>query len=406
MKILLVSSLYGTDGGGAGLITEYLAQGLKEAAHQVSVAILGLNHRYSVTEENSIRVYRFRPANLYPLAEKDKHSAWQKGLWQILDVYNAHSARVMRSILGKESPDIVHIHKMRGFSGSVWSTTTSMFPGRVIQTCHDYESMSPDGLLRGSIGRMALSKKWPVRGYQLIRARLSAGVTTVTSPSKFTLQRIQDSGLFPNAQGRVVANTHGWSKEELESFHKHPCVAGERKIRFLFLGRLEKEKGIRELCKAFLQAYELHKGMELEIAGWGSLEKELQKEYDGHPGIKFLGTIWDQSKRDALCNSTVVIVPSQVDEVFGLVTVEAYAFGKPVIATRVGGLPELVRHGETGWLVEPGDVDALARQLYTVATMDPLSLARMGQTCREYSFRFSMESVLKEYLDLYEGLLK
>ena len=57
---------------------------------------------------------------------------------------------------------------MRGFSGAVWSVSSELFPGRVIQTCHDYENMSPDGLLRGSIGKMALQK-------QVSRAWLSTG---------------------------------------------------------------------------------------------------------------------------------------------------------------------------------------------------------------------------------------
>ena len=405
MKITIISSLYGVNGGGAGLIAQHIARGLHDLGHQVSVVTLGGSHRYSFTEENGVNVYRFQPFNLYTLEEKDTRSRWQKIAWQILDTYNVHAARVLRTILKKESPEIIHIHKMRGFSGSVWSVAAKLLPGQVIQTCHDYESMSPEGLLRGSIGRMALEKNWPIRGYQLIRAKLSKGVSILTAPSRFTLRRILESGLFPRAQGKVVANTHGWTQQELQYMDLSEGQLPTNNFRFLFLGRLEEEKGIHELCKAFLQAFSFNPQIELNIAGWGTLESEVRQIYGNHPSINFLGRVQGISKMDALRNATIVAVPSLVDEVFGMVTVEAYAFGKPVIASNVGGLPELVRHDETGWLVEAGNVKLLAQCMLAVAKLDVSALAKMSQACKEFSFQFSMEKILAEYLGLYEQLV-
>lgn len=406
MKVMIVSSLYGVNGGGAGVIAHHIAHGLAETGHQISAITTGRLQGYSATEEQGIKVYRFQPANLYPLEEKDQHPFWQKLIWQLLDVYNFHSAGIFQRILTNETPDIIHIHKMRGLSGAVWSVASCLFPGRVIQTCHDYESMSPDGLMRGSIGRMALHKQWPVRGYQLIRARLSEGISVVTAPSAFALKRITDSGLFPFAQPKIIANTHGWSQDELKSIYEGTTGFSGNEVRFLFLGRLEREKGIVELCEAFLRALDLHHSMQLDIAGWGLLESELREKYGKYPGINFLGEITGKAKEDALRNTTVVVVPSLVDEVFGIVTVEAFAFGKPVIASNVGGLPELVRQGETGWLVEAGDVRALAEQLQSVAKINPLLLAKISQNCREYSIEFSLEKVLREYLDTYNQLIE
>ena len=405
MRILLISSLYGVTGGGAGLTVSYLAHGLAAAGNQVAVLTLGESSRYTEMEEQGIHFYRLRTANIYPFERKNTEPLWKRIIWQFVDMYNFLNVKTLRKILIRESPEIIHIHKMRGFSGSVWAVAAKLMPGRVIQTCHDYESMSPEGLLQGSIGRMALEKKWPLRGYQLLRARFSAGVSIVTAPSRFTLQRIRDSGLFPLAQGQVIANTHGWSHEELPSFGDPDAAPSSQGVRFLFLGRLEREKGVRELCEAFLQAFNSHPHMELDVAGWGTLESELRDIYGSHPSIHFLGMVQGKSKMDALRNATVVIIPSLVDEVFGLVTVEAYAFGKPVIASDVGGLPELVRHGETGWLVEPGDIRSLVDRILSVATMDPSELEKMSKTCKDFSYQFSMERVLAEYFGLYEKLL-
>jgi glycosyltransferase involved in cell wall biosynthesis len=406
MKVMIVSSLYGLNGGGAGIIAYNIAHGLAKTGHQISVVTIGGTRHYSLTEDQDVRIIRFQPINLYPFEEKDLHPPWQKFIWQLLDIYNFHCAGVYRKILVNEAPDIVHIHKMRGFSSAIWSVSLQMFPERVVQTCHDYESMSPDGLLRGAIGRMALHRQWPVRGYQLIRGRLSAGVSVVTAPSTFTLRRIIDSGLFPFAKSKVVVNTHGWSQDQLRSIHERTSSLSGNGVRFLFLGRLESEKGIVELCEAFSQAFDKHPSMILDIAGWGALDNYLRREYGNHPGINFLGTIDGKMKEDVLHQAAVVVVPSLVDEVFGLVTVEAFAFGKPVIATNVGGLPELVSHGETGWLIEAGNVQALVQHLELVAKINPVLLKKMSQNCKEYSYEFAVERVLNQYLDIYDQLIK
>ena len=87
--------------------------------HQVSVITTGRVQGYFVAEEQGIKVYRFQPANLYQLEEKDQQTTWLKLIWQLLDFYNFHSAGVLQRIMTNETPDIIHVHKMRGFSGTV-----------------------------------------------------------------------------------------------------------------------------------------------------------------------------------------------------------------------------------------------------------------------------------------------
>lgn len=406
MKILLISSLYGIAGGGAGLAVSRLARGLSALGNEVVIVTLGGSRRWEETEDDGLRIYRFQPMNLYPLSGKDARPAWQKFFWQSIDVYNPHSAAVLQGIIRRESPDIIHVHKMRGFSGAVWQIASQMHPGRVIQTCHDYESMSPDGLLRGSIGAMALERRWPVRGYQLIRARLSAGVSVVASPSAHTLERVAESGLFPRARREVVPNTHGWSSDELKSVAEIPDQRRYEGGDFLFLGRLEREKGVVELCEAFLQAFARRPSIRLSIAGWGTMEHELSEAFGQHPAIQFLGVIDGSTKNEALSRATALIVPSLVEEVFGLVAVEAFAFGVPVIASSTGGLASLVRHGETGWQVDPGDVPALAERMTTAATLDQARWAAMSRTCREYAREFTVEMISNRYFELFNEMLK
>lgn len=401
MKIMLISSLYGAQGGGSGVIASHLARGLLQAGHAVSVVTLGVSGKYAVSDENGIRIYRFRPMNLYPLEEKDTHPVWQKAIWQAVDIYNAHAARVLREILLKEKPDIVHINKMRGFSGAVWKVATDMFPGRVVQTCHDYESMSPDGLLRGRIGRMALEKRWPIRGYQLIRATLSRGISFVTAPSQFTLERIKASGLFPAAKFAVIPNTHGWSNADLEKIQSK--VRGDKSIiRFLYLGRLEPEKGITTLCEAFLAVHRANSNVHLDIVGSGSLETVLRRKYANQSVITFHGMLNGDSKMDVLSNATVMVVPSQVDEVFGISAIEALAYGKPVIASRVGGLPEVIVDGETGWLIRAGDKDGLEAAIIQAVNLSHQDRIRISENCLQAARNYALEDILHRYVVVYK----
>ena len=86
--------------------------------------------------------------------------------------------------------------------------------------------------------------------------------------------------------------------------------------------------------------------------------------------------------------------------------IEAMAAGKPVVATRVGGVPELVQEAETGFLVKVGDVQALAERLARLLA-DPALRRRMGQRAREVAWeRFSRERIARAYYALYQKVLQ
>ena len=172
MKVSVVTSVYGLTGGGAGIATEQIAKGMSERNWEVVVVTIGNNKEISHELEDEISVYRFYPKNLYSLQDKDSHPKWEKAIWQLVDIYNPDTGRILEKIIAAEKPDIIHIHKMRGLSGSVWTVSTSHCPGRVVQTCHDFESISPEGTLQGKIGQWVLERRWPIRGYQLVWAHL------------------------------------------------------------------------------------------------------------------------------------------------------------------------------------------------------------------------------------------
>ena len=106
-------------------------------------------------------------------------------------------------------------------------------------------------------------------------------------------------------------------------------------------------------------------------------------------------------KSDLLAAADALVVPTISQEVFGIVIVEAYAHGTPVLASTTGGIPEIVREGETGFLVEPGDVDRLAEKLVWAADHNAV-LRGMRPACLAVARAYTEEAVTAAYLAVYD----
>jgi glycosyltransferase involved in cell wall biosynthesis len=399
MKIVILSSLYGVSGGGAGLVAEQLARGMADRGHEIVVITTKISRGWEISAENGIKIYRCLPLNFYPLQERDEHHALIKVLWQLIDIYNFHAARTLKKILAAEKPDVIHIHKMRGFSSAAWVVASAQCPRRVIQTLHDYESMSPQGTLEGRLGRWAMERRLPFRMYQHLRGWLSRGVTILTAPSRYTLDTVFNAGIFPGSRPIVIPNFHAWTRAEL-ALREQTAAPRSGALKFLFIGRLEPEKGLRELLQAFAQISDQCPGAELIIAGWGSLEAEALSACAINSQIKFVGKVIDQAKDDLFSEIDLVVLPSTWAENSPLVILEAFAHGKPLIVSNIGGLPEFVEQERTGWLVPTGDVSALAESLLYAARHPDLVRAMIAE-CFQRVRDFSQERVFDQYEQAY-----
>jgi glycosyltransferase involved in cell wall biosynthesis len=153
----------------------------------------------------------------------------------------------------------------------------------------------------------------------------------------------------------------------------------------LYAGRLSPEKGIEELAIACA-------GLELTVVGDGPLRPLV-------PGA--LGFVSSGELSRHYARAAVVVCPSR-SEGFGIVCAEAMAHAKPVVATAVGGLAELIRHEETGLLVEPGDATALRAAIVRLLA-DPLLRRRLGTAARaDVEARFAWPVVTAATVEVYE----
>lgn len=165
----------------------------------------------------------------------------------------------------------------------------------------------------------------------------------------------------------------------------------------LYLGRLSAEKGVRTLLQAHAGS-----GWPLLVAGTGPLADVLQAQY---PEARFLGHLTGQALQEAIDRASVVVVPSEWYENCPMSVLEAMAHGKPVVASRMGGLPELVADGETGLLFQSGDVAELRAHLERLMA-DPAQRTQMGRRARQRAEdEFSIVGHNARLLDLYHSLL-
>jgi glycosyltransferase involved in cell wall biosynthesis len=171
-----------------------------------------------------------------------------------------------------------------------------------------------------------------------------------------------------------------------------------------FVGWLLPIKGPMHLLRAMASVWIEHPGVTLVVVGKGDLDVDLRAEAlqlnaDGR--IKFLG--WRDDIDEIMQIFDVLVLPS-LNEGMGRVLVEAMAAGKPVIASNIGGIPDLVKHGHTGILVPPADEANLAGAIVRLVS-NPKEARRMGELARIHSQRFSLETMIEKIDAIYDDLI-
>jgi glycosyltransferase involved in cell wall biosynthesis len=208
-----------------------------------------------------------------------------------------------------------------------------------------------------------------------------------------------------------LAETEGFDEQAFEIVHYGiaardgvtPYVG--REPRLLCIGRLIPIKGHLVLLRSLAQAREQVPMVVLDVAGRGPLEpalKSFARELGIADAVRFLGFVSPIQK--AVEEAAIVVVPS-LGEGFGMVALEAMERARPVIASSVGGLPEIVADGETGLVVEPGDAEELAEAIVALAS-DLDRAAAMGRAGRERALReFTPEQSADRIEELYRAAL-
>jgi glycogen(starch) synthase len=175
------------------------------------------------------------------------------------------------------------------------------------------------------------------------------------------------------------------------------------------VGRIIAEKGFDLAIAAFASIATRFPRAKLIIAGDGPERERLERQVHDQgitERVDFLGWVPPEQMPTVVAGASVVVVPSRWQEAFGLVALEAALQGRPAVVAGVGGLPEVVIDGETGFVVAPEDSGALARAIAMLLD-DPSLAARMGDAARtRATTRHGVARYADEYEQLYEHLTR
>jgi glycosyltransferase involved in cell wall biosynthesis len=195
------------------------------------------------------------------------------------------------------------------------------------------------------------------------------------------------------------------AKNDGEAFKTRYHCHGSKVI--LSVGRLNYQKSFQYLIKAMPMVLQQIPNVKLIIVGEGeqlAYLNQLSKSLGLSESVIFTGAIDSTEIPNAYSAADVFVLPS-LFESFGIVLIEAQAAGKPVIGTRVGGVPEALVDGETGFLVEPGDPKPLGAAIIRVLSDENLA-RKMGEKGKKFvEARFSIQSAVSSVIDVYKKLV-
>jgi len=231
----------------------------------------------------------------------------------------------------------------------------------------------------------------------------------VISPSKLY---VEESKILRKHRKKIVVIPNGidlskynvnYSKEECREKINLPL---DKKI-VLFLSAIREKKAPDLLIKAMQKVIKEIPNAYLVMAGKGRMESkiiQLARELAINDLITFPGFVRESKKPLYFKAADVFVLPSY-DEIFGIVNLEAMACGTPVVATRVGGIPEIVKDGKNGLLVPPKDPDALADAIIYLLENEDVRRG-MGERGREMVKDYSWDKIAEQYERIYEMVLR
>jgi glycosyltransferase involved in cell wall biosynthesis len=388
LKILLVNTRH-FYGGGDSIYALNQAALLRSQGHET--AFFAMRDGRNLPDPNEdlfVSHIDFKDLN-----SRKNLSAALKVLFRV--IYSREARGKFRRLLARFRPDVVHLHNIHGHitPSVVLEAASQGIP--VAWTLHDYKLVCPNShFLLDTTGDICEScgdgKYYPAISKRCKKGSLAASMMACLEAYGHRLMGLRpkiDRFLTPSAflQGKMIEGgfpagrvTHVPLFLPDEMF-LHAAKKDQGYL--LFLGKLEPLKGIHYL----LQAAHLAPQVKLILAGGAeeAFTRELRRSSPAN--VEYVGRKDREGVKDLLQGARALVLPSIWYENQPLVILEAFAAGKPVIASDLGGMTELVKDGERGLLVPPGDVDALAGAMRWMAE-NPREAQEMGRTAQRYAY--------------------
>jgi glycosyltransferase involved in cell wall biosynthesis len=324
-------------------------------------------------------------------------------------VYSLEARRKMSALLAAEPVDLAHIHNIYHQLSPSLLAPLRRHGLPVVMTVHDFKLVCPvyslqsngeicercvGGSLRNAVSlrcnRRSLTGSLLVAGESWVHRRMSLyedGIDLFVTPSSFARDRLVAGG-YDAERIRVVPNFVDPARFEPRT------QAGDG---FLYFGRLSREKGPDVLIRAAAGT-----DLPVRLVGEGPAGEEL-RALAAELGVdaEFLGYRQGEELAEIVRSARAVVMPSRCHDNCPLAVIEAMAWGKPVVGSRVGGIPELVRDGREGLLVPHDDPDALRAALRRLHD-SPEVAERFGTSARRrVEERYTQDAHAEAMWDVY-----
>lgn len=410
MKICLISNLFRPYArGGAERVVEIIAEELIKTDNQVFLITarpfkLSAIFRPEIKNEFGLKIYRFYPLNLFFYGNDWKYPRFIRFFWHFFDVCNWHSYFIIKKILKKEKPDVVSTHNLKGL-GYLASKAVKKSGAKQLHTLHDVQLAAPSGLIIKGQEKDWAKINWPVRLYVKINKKLFSRIPVVISPSRWLLDFYSRLGFFGQAEKVVLPNpvkipSLDFSKEKLP-LNRVSRTSEKAGSKFLYLGQMEDHKGILFLIKVFQKFCVSVDNPEvfLYIVGKGTKLTRAKIIAKQNPRIIFRGQLPHKELAKIFSKVDFTVVPSFCYENSPTVIYESFSFGVPVMASDIGGVGELIKVGQTGFVFAPGDEEDLLRLMRYVVE-NKKKVAQMKKNTYQAVVDFSVDKYVKKLLNL------
>ncbi|MDO9566917.1 MAG: glycosyltransferase family 4 protein [Candidatus Desulfaltia sp.] len=373
------------------------------SAENTLLTVMGLDkERYDVVLVKGLSVESNMAEDEVRTVEKDLAEAEREGVRiitipdlvrRIHPFYDLKAFFALIKILCHERPDIVHTHTSKAGILGRWAAFLAGIPV-IIHTPHGHVFWGYSGRRKTSFYIML----------EKITARITDKIVALTQQEK------RDHLHFCIATEDKFSVVH--SGINLDRFSRMSVDFAAMKRRLGIpegnmvvgtVGRLTPVKGHKYLIKAAGKIVKTRPDTTFVFLGDGELSDELKKmtfSLGIEENIKFLG--WRPDVAEVMSTFDIFALPS-LNEGMGRVLVEAMALGKPIVASDIGGIPDLVVDGENGYLVPVGDVETLAARIRRLLD-DPGKREEMGNTGQRYALKYSSEEMMKKIDRLYREL--
>lgn len=401
MKILLID-VYHFNKGGAETVCFNTGKMLEEHGHKVIYFTL----KWDKNDSSPYSKY-------FPESKETRRGPLKQIKNLVSYFYHFEAAKKLEQLIKDEHPDLAHIHLMWG------QITPSIFPVLrkhhipILYTVHDFRIVCPAYTFRNGKGQICEQCRGKyfyrcivnscTKGNKLLSVVMAAEQyfrNAFFNPAKYIDGFIYVSNFTKNLQEKYMPTVKKIPNIVLHNFStsivRHSKSMPDEKY-YLFFGRLSHEKGVQTL----INAIEGIPQCKLKVVGTGPLEDILKKQQkDMHIGnVEFLGYKSGKELADLVSEAYFVIVSSECYENNPMTIIEAYSVGTPVIGAKIGGIPEIVIDGKTGFQFESGNADDLREKLVHADKLNDNEYSELSAN----TIRFANENLSK---DIYWEKLK